>query len=152
MKPNKKKLLLISSSGGHYEQLRMLSKLEKYYKITWVTESTKFDFEADYFLTQSGSKDKLLIIKLVINTLKSIYIWIKSKPDYVITTGAMVAIPMALMAKIFRKKLIYIETFARVYDSTKTGKFLYRYADLFIVQWEDLLKIYPNAIYGGSIY
>lgn len=64
----------------------------------------------------------------------------------------MVAFPMAYLAKIFRKKLIYIETFARIKDGTRTGKIMYEKADLFIIQWEDLKSVYPNAIYGGSIY
>ena len=84
--------------------------------------------------------------------IKSLYIFIRVRPNYVITTGTMIVIPMAIIAKIFKRKLIYIETFARINDGTKTGKLLYKYADLFIVQWIELLKIYPKAIYGGSIY
>ena len=33
-----------------------------------------------------------------------------------------------------------------------TGRKLYPYADLFIVQWKELLKITPKATYGGWIY
>ena len=25
-------------------------------------------------------------------------------------------------------------------------------ADLFIVQWEEMLELYPKAVYGGAIY
>ena len=35
---------------------------------------------------------------------------------------------------------------------TVTGKLIYPIADLFIVQWKEMLKLYPNAIYGGSIF
>jgi uncharacterized protein Veg len=48
--------------------------------------------------------------------------------------------------------MIYIESFARMKTLNKSGKFLYKYADLFIVQWEELLKCYPKAVYGGWIY
>ena len=89
---------------------------------------------------------------MFINAIRSVKIWIREQPDYVITTGTLVVLPLAFLAKIFRKKLIYIETFARVYDGTRAGKLMYKYADLFIVQWESLKKIYPNAVYGGSIY
>jgi UDP-N-acetylglucosamine:LPS N-acetylglucosamine transferase len=89
---------------------------------------------------------------MFINGVSSLKIWIKEKPDVVITTGTLVVLPMAFLAIIFRKKLIYIETFARVYDGSRAGKLMYKYADLFIVQWETLKKVYPNAVYGGSIY
>ena len=29
---------------------------------------------------------------------------------------------------------------------------IYPIADLFIVQWEEMLKLYPKAVYGGAIY
>ena len=89
---------------------------------------------------------------MFINAIKSFAIFIKEKPDLVITTGVLAMIPMCLIAKIFGKKLIYIESFAKISSPTLTGKFLYKYADQFYVQWEKMLEIYPNAIYKGGIY
>lgn len=153
MKNNKKvKICLISSSGGHYEQLKMLRELEVSNDVVWITEKTEYTSKANYYLLQTGTKDKMFPIKMIVNFISSLYIYIKEKPDYIITTGTMVVIPLAIIGKVFKKKLIYIETFARVHDGTKAGKLMYKYADLFIIQWESLKKIYPNAIYGGSIY
>ncbi|MRJ46908.1 PssD/Cps14F family polysaccharide biosynthesis glycosyltransferase [Fundicoccus ignavus] len=149
---NKAKICLVSSSGGHFEQLKMLKKLENEYDIFWVTEKTEYDNKTNYVLIQTGLKDNKFIFKMLLNTFKSYKIWMKEKPDFVITTGTMVALPLALYAKIFRKKLVYIETYARVTDGTKAGKLMYKFADLFIIQWESLKEIYPDAIYGGSIY
>lgn len=146
------KICLISSSGGHYEQLKMLAPLAKKNNVFWVTEKTEYISNADYYLIQTGLKDIFFPLRMILNTLKSFRIWQKEKPDYVITTGTMVVLPMAFFAKVFHKKLIYIETFSRIYDGTRTGKLMYRYADLFIIQWESLKKIYPDAVYGGSIY
>ncbi len=148
----KKKLCLISSSGGHFEQLSMLRKLEDKYDLFWVTEKTDYKGNADYYLIQTGLKDWLMIVKMLVNCFKSLYLWIKEKPQAVITTGTMVALPMCFLAKIFRKKVIYIETFARVKDCTRAGKMMYKIADLFIYQWEYLKEFYPNGVYGGSIY
>ena len=51
-----------------------------------------------------------------------------------------------------KKKIIYIESFARVDEASLTGKLMYPIADKFIVQWEEMLKLYPKAVYGGAIY
>ena len=59
---------------------------------------------------------------------------------------------MCCLGKIFGSKVIYIETFANVTTKTSTGKLIYKFADLFIVQWESMLEIYPNAVYGGWIF
>ena len=44
-----------------------------------------------------------------------------------------------------RKKLIYIESFAKVTSPTLTGKLLYKYADQFYVQWESMKEFYPKS-------
>jgi UDP-N-acetylglucosamine:LPS N-acetylglucosamine transferase len=77
---------------------------------------------------------------------------LKEKPDTIISTGALVTFPICLLGKLMRKRIIYIESFARVDTASLTGKLMYRIADLFIVQWEELLKIYPKAMYGGGIF
>ena len=146
------KICLTSSSGGHFEELKMLKVLEKHHEVFFVTEKTEYGSKADYYLIQTGSTDKRVLPKMLKNIKQSYKIWKNEKPDFVITTGTLVALPMAFFAKIFRKKVIYIETFARIYDGTKSGKLMYRFADLFIYQWETLEDVYPKGIYGGSIF
>lgn len=145
-------ICMISSSGGHYEQLQMLRPLEETYRLFWVTEKTDYFNPADYYLAQTGLKDGKVLFRMLGNTWKTIKIWHAEKPSVVITTGTMVALPMCLLAKLLGKKVIYIESFARVFDGTRAGKFMYRFADLFIYQWETLKTVYPKGVYGGSIY
>lgn len=148
----KLKLCMVSSSGGHYEQLRMLHPLGEHHQQFFVTEITAYASPADYYLRQTGLKDAMFPLKMLVNLFTSIRIWRNERPDVVITTGTMVALPLCFLAKLFRKKIIYIESFARVYDGTRAGKLMYKYADLFIYQWESLEKIYPKGVFGGSIY
>ena len=84
--------------------------------------------------------------------LKTIYLYCKIRPKYIVTTGTHTAGPMCYLGKIFRSKIIYIETFANKNKKTATGRLIYPIADLFIVQWEEMLKLYPKAKYGGAIY
>ena len=46
----------------------------------------------------------------------------------------------------------YIETFANSMTRSKTGRIVYKFADLFIVQWKSMLDLYPKAKYGGWIF
>ena len=64
----------------------------------------------------------------------------------------MVAYPFYLLSIIFRKKFIFIETFGRANMPTVAGKKMEKHSDLFIVQWESMLKLYPKAKYGGWLY
>lgn len=156
MSKKEKKLCFAASSGGHYEQLLMLKPLMEKYKSFLVTEKTSYNSSVDekkmYYMRQVNRKEKLFIFAMLINAFKSLFIFIKERPDVVITTGVLAMIPICILAKIFRKKLIYIESFAKITSPTETGKFLYKYADRFYVQWESMKEHYPGAIYLGGIY
>ena len=148
----KPRLCLVSSSGGHWEQLQKLQPLIDKYDGFLVTEKTQFPEKAKYFMIQTDLKDKLMPLKMFVNGLHSLGIWIKERPDFVITTGTMVAYPFYLMAVLFHKKIVYVETFGRANMATKAGKKMEKHADLFIVQWETQVKHYKKAVYGGCLY
>ena len=117
-----------------------------------VTEKTDFSVKANYYVQQTGLGEKRFVRNCFILFSQARKICKKEKPDIIITTGTLVSLPFMIYSKIHRKKFVYIETFARVTNTTKAGKFMYKYADLFIYQWPELKKYYPKGIYGGSIY
>lgn len=151
-KKNIPKLCLVSSSGGHWEQLQKLMPLIDKYDGFFVTEKTQFEANAKYLMVQTDLKDKFMLLKMAINALRALKIWVIEKPDFIITTGTMVAYPFYLLAIIFHKKFIYIETFGRANMPTVAGKKMEKHSDLFIVQWETQKKYYKKAIYGGCLY
>lgn len=158
-----KKVMFISSTGGHLEELLQLKKLFSKYDYYIVTEKTKSNLNLKakypnrvYFLIY-GSYTSLIkkIIypfKLLMNCFKSLYIYIKIRPKYIVTTGAHTSGPMCCIGKILGSKIIFIETFANSKTKSRTGSLVYKFADLFIIQWQDLQKEYPNAVYGGWIF
>ena len=159
-KDKKKKIVFISSTGGHLNELLQLAPLFEKYDYKIITEKDKANEklkeqygEKLYFLPY-GTRAKLFtyIFKYFYLCLKTIYLYFKIKPQVIVTTGTHTAGPMCYLGKIFGSKIIYIETFANRNKKTATGRLIYPIADLFIVQWEEMLKLYPKAIYGGSIY
>lgn len=152
---NKKqhKICLVSSSGGHWEQCKKLQPLIDKYDGFFVTEKTPFDASpAKYLMKQTDLKDIWMIPKMVYNSIYTIYIWIKERPDYIITTGTLVAYPFYLLSILLRKKFIFIETFGRANMPTVAGRLMEKHSNLFFVQWETQAKHYKKAIYGGCLY
>lgn len=155
-----KRVIFISSTGGHLSELLQLEPLFGQYDSYLVTEKTKSTEgllqkypQRVHFLVY-GTKSHLIsyLFKFLFNIIKSLVLMIRIRPDVVVTTGTHTAVPMCYIAKLFRKKVIYIETFANSKTKTKAGSLIYPIADVFIVQWEAMLDLYPNAIYGGWIY
>lgn len=101
-----------------------------------------------------GTKDHMFsyIFKLLYNIVKSLILFIKLRPDVVITTGTHTAVPMCYIAHLFKKKVVFIETFANVTTRTMSGNIVYKIADLFVVQWGEMKKLYPNAVYLGGVF
>lgn len=155
-----KKVLFISSTGGHLSEMLQLKDMFNRYDYHIITEKTKSNLslkekypnKVNYLIY--GTKDHPLTypFKLLANCFKSLYFYFKIHPDYIITTGAHTAGPMCLIGKIFGSKVIYIETFANINTKTITGRLLYPFADMFIVQWHSMKKNYKDSIDGGWIY
>ena len=154
-----KKVLFISSTGGHLNELLQLKPLMEKYDSYIITEKTKSNlslkdkFDKVYYLVY-GTKKNLFtyIFKFGFNILKSLYYFIKIRPSVIVTTGTHTAVPMCYIAKLFGSKVIFIETFANSKTKTASGKLVYPIADTFIVQWESMLELYPKAVFGGWIY
>lgn len=159
-KNNLKKVMFISSTGGHFHEMSQLKPLLKKYDYYIVTEKTsdkmylrnKYPKKVSYLMY--GTKDYMLTypFKLLFNCFKSLLLYIKVRPNVIITTGAHTAGPMCCIGKIFGSKIIFIESMANITTKTITGRLIYKFADLFIVQWESMLELYPKAKYGGWIF
>ena len=155
-----KKVLFVSSTGGHLSELLQLKPLFKQYDYHIITEKTKSNLSLKdeyekrvHFLTY-GTKHKLYTYWFIFpyNCLKSLFYFLKIRPDVIVTTGAHTAVPLCYIAHLFKKKVIFIETFANMHTKTMAGSMVYPIADCFIVQWEEMLALYPDAVYLGWIF
>ena len=156
----KKKVLFIASTGGHLNELMQLKTLFKKYDYHIVTENTKVDksLKKKYrdkmsFLIYGTKKYPIsYIFKFIANSFISLYYFFKYQPEVIVTTGTHTAVPMCYIAKIFGSKVIFIETFANRTSGTVAGKLVYPIADTFVVQWEEMHKIYPKSVCWGWLY
>ncbi len=156
----KKKALFISSTGGHLKELLQLESLFDKFDYKIITERTdsniklkdKYGKRISFLIY--GSKDHIFsyLFKLFANCFISLYRFIQFRPKYIITTGTHTAGPMCYIGKIFGSKIIYIETFANSSTKTLSGRLIYPIADLFVVQWKSMLKLYLKAKYFGGVF
>ena len=146
------KVCLACSAGGHLTEMTQLKKVygkHKHFFLTFKRKDSEYlaTKECVYFVRDTGRN----ILNSLINFCQSLGIFLKERPDVIISTGAGVAVPTCFLAKLFGKKLIFIESFCKVEKPSATGKLLYPITDLFIVQWKALLRFYPRAKHGGTI-
>lgn len=150
------KICFAASSGGHLDEISCLKPISESYDSFLVTECNEFQDvkigNKTYYVRQINRKEKKFVFHLINLFIKSFFILIKENPQCIISTGALATFPISILAKCMRKKVIYIESFARVEKLSLAGKLMYYIADLFIVQWEELSNTYPKSIYRGGIF
>ncbi|MEK4974590.1 PssD/Cps14F family polysaccharide biosynthesis glycosyltransferase [Niallia sp. FSL R7-0648] len=148
------KVCLVGSSGGHLTHLHMLKPFWENEERFWVTfdkSDAKSILKNEkmypcYYPTNRNVKNTIR------NTILAFKILKKERPDIIISSGAAVAVPFFYLGKLFGCKTVYIEVFDRIDSPTLTGKLVYPVSDKFIVQWEEMKKVYPKAINLGGIF
>ena len=134
----------------------MLRPLMERYDSLLVTEGTSYRAAPGqlrrYDLLQVNRREPGCLPRLAVNALRSLKFLLAEQPDVVICTGALATVPLCLIAKLLQKKLVFIESFAKVTTPTLTGRLLYHFADRFYIQWPQLREHYPQAVYVGGIF
>jgi UDP-N-acetylglucosamine:LPS N-acetylglucosamine transferase len=146
-----KKIGLICSPGGHLVEALQLSEAFEDYPLFFLTykEKATLNRENTYYMMNFAKSP----MNLIVGILKVFFIFLKERPRVLFSTGAEIAIPSFYIGKfLFRTKLIYLECSAQVYHPSLTGRWVYPITDLFLVQWEPLLRHYgPKAKYVGAL-
>jgi len=151
--PKEKRLCLACSAGGHLTELLQL-------RDAW--KGTQHFFVSDKRLNaiDLSKREKTYFVmcprrnpaKFLVNFVQSLLIFLKERPAVVVSTGADSAVAICLIAKLFGKKVVFIESFCRVNSASLSGRIMYRFADLFLVQWKQNLRFFPKAKYAGSVF
>ena len=82
----------------------------------------------------------------VVNFVQSVRILLREKPDAVVSTGAGDALPLMGIAIALGIPVIFLETMARVFTMSLTGRIVRRWVSVTLVQWRSLMVRYPGAI------
>ena len=153
MKNNhEKKVALVCTRGGHFEQLTNLSDFYNCYNHFWITNRNQqteshLKEEKVYYIEMGHFKKPWTYLYQIAPVLS---IFVRERPTHVVSTGSgRTALVPFLLSRIFRTKFIHIDTFSRVKGHSKFGEFLLKTRSRIYTQWPDSRN--RNAIYIGPI-
>ncbi len=151
------RICIACSAGGHFsEALKATGNIEheKYYVTYYSASINEFsqNNKVNFVTHPRHCAFPLRVFLFLKNCMESALILIREKPDLIISTGADVALATCIIGKIMGKKLIYIDSGGYVTSRSLSGRLIYPFADLFLVQWKPALKNFPKAIYGGPLF
>ena len=157
------KLLVVLGEGGHTkEMLTLVDLLGDRYEYAYLL--TREDaLSADKIRTpgaryrvarprgKSGSL-ALAVVRTLLCAAQSLGALWRARPDAIVHCGPAVALPVSIWAKLLRKPVIFVETGSRVHRLSLTGRLMRPLADLYFVQWPQLLAAHPQALYAGRLF
>ena len=153
----KKKIIYLSSPGGHLVQLLKIAKYVNEKDIIFIINDRPGGRQEDF---DPIMKNKTYIIthaerkswKQIINFIEAFYYILKFRPRVFLSTGASPAVPFSLVSKLIGTKVIFVESLSRVNRPSLTGRIMYKIADEFYIQWPNLKKIFPSALYYKNLF
>lgn len=144
---SRKKVLAISSKGGHFVQLLRLMPLFDQHDTVLVSTYDDYALKNYHSVVDANLNTPF---RLVFQLLSVCWIFIKYRPDIVISTGASVGYFAILIGSILRKKTIWLDSIANADEMSLSGKKVRRYAGLWLTQWPELEKE-KGPFYKGSV-
>jgi len=147
----KKKILAISSGGGHWIQLLRLRPAFEGSDITYacVRKSYSEDVPGEHFvaITDATRWDRLQLLKMLFQVAWLVLIL---RPDVVITTGAGPGYAAVRFGKWMRARTIWIDSIANAETMSLSGAMLAKHADMWLTQWPHLAKP-EGPCYMGAV-
>ena len=157
------RLLIVLGSGGHTkEMIRLVDLLGPGYEYCYLVAA---DDELSikkirlpgpvYRVIRPRWKNTSLPVaslRTLWSGLQALWALVHLQPRAILSTGPGVAVPACILSRLLGVKVIYIETGSRIFTLSASGRILYRVADLFFVQWPELLALHPKAVYAGRLF
>jgi UDP-N-acetylglucosamine:LPS N-acetylglucosamine transferase len=147
------RVLLACSTGGHLSQLEALRPWWSEHERHWITfdKPDARSLLAGEVITWAHHPTTRNIPNLIRNFGVGWRVLRRFRPEVIVSTGAAVAVPVFYLAKLMGIRTVYVEVYDRIDSRTLTGRLVRPISDLFLVQWDEQLKLYPNATMIGQL-
>jgi oligosaccharide biosynthesis protein Alg14 len=147
-------VLFVCSNGGHLAQLVTLSSWWSGRERSWVCfeKPDATSQLADEKVTWAHHPTTRSLRNLIRNFFLAVRMMRTDRPDVVVSTGAGVAVPFFMVARLLGIKTVYLEVYDRLDSPTLTGRLIRPFTSRFLVQWEEQLKLYRNAELVGPVW
>lgn len=145
-----KKILAISSGGGHWEQLMILNEALEGQEVVYATTVPGLAEKAGVGFAHLIADCNRTDMAAILRCLGSVFVLIRrERPDLIVTTGAAPGFIALCLGKMFGARTIWIDSIANSEKLSMSGRLAHLLADLHLTQWEHLAGM--RTRYLGSV-
>jgi UDP-N-acetylglucosamine:LPS N-acetylglucosamine transferase len=147
------RVLLACSAGGHLRQLYVLKDWWGRHDRHWVTFDTEdaIALLAGEQITWAHHPTTRNIPNLIRNFVRTFGLVRRYRPDVIVSTGAAIAVPLFVWARVFGIRTVFIEVYDRIEKPTLTSRLVRPMTDLFLVQWEEQRRLHKGSVLAGQL-
>jgi hypothetical protein len=148
-------LLLVCSSGGHLLELVALrvawEVVDSRIWVTFDTEDSRSLLQGERVVPAYGPTNRS-VVNLVRNLFLAWRVTRRTGARVMITTGAGVGVPFAWVMRLRGRKVVDIESFARIHGPSMSARLIAPFASRNYVQWPEMLGRLKDARYAGNVF
>lgn len=149
---HRKKVLAISSAGGHWTQLRRIAPGFEGHDVAYATVTDAYRAEVGsaryHVIVDATMHSKFRMILLATSVL---LVLLRERPDVIVSTGAAPGFFALVLGKtLFRTRTVWLDSMANVEKMSSSGRWVMRFADLWLTQWPHL-QTERGPVYKGAV-
>ncbi len=147
-----KKILAISSGGGHWIQLMRLRPALEGHDVVYASvdkSHAKDIVPARLRVVNDANRWNKLGIALL--ALRVFWVVFSERPNIVISTGAAPGFFGVYFGKLLGARTLWIDSIANAEELSLSGKLAEKHADLWLTQWPNLAETDGPSYHGGVI-
>jgi UDP-N-acetylglucosamine:LPS N-acetylglucosamine transferase len=149
----RRRVLFVSSSGGHWVQLRRLRPAfdgwSRHYACTNAACRSTVDSEEGFYGIPEATRWNKL--RLVYQAVSVLWILLRTRPEVVVSTGASPGFFAMLFGRLLHRRTIWVDSIANVDELSLSGRQAGRFADLWLTQWPDLAQPEGPQYFGALV-
>lgn len=148
---SRKRLLAVASGGGHWIQLMRLRAAFTDLEQVFVCVDPDYRDQVPghrFHCVNDANKDSKLA--LLVLALRMLWVVVRERPDFVISTGAAPGYFALRFGRYFGARTIWVDSIANVEILSLSGQIVAPYADLWLTQWPELARE-KGPLYRGQV-
>lgn len=150
-----KKILAVSSSGGHWVQLMRLRPAWDGCTTSYLTTEAAYKTDVLNYASERGLQTPAFYttvlasrwskLKLLRQLFEVMYVVLRVRPNIIISTGASLGFFAFKIGQLIGAKTIWVDSIANVEQISLTGEKVKNCSDVWLTQWPHLAGAEPNS-------
>jgi UDP-N-acetylglucosamine:LPS N-acetylglucosamine transferase len=150
-KKSERRIMAISSGGGHWIQLLRLRPAFEGHQVVFVT------VDDSYHEDVPGSRFRVIPdatrwskVALLYSAIRILWALLLERPDVIVSTGAAPGFLALRLGRYLGARTVWLDSIANADELSLSGQKIGRYADLWLTQWSHL-DTKDGPFYKGSV-